>query len=168
MLGGARPVASDPVLPNGGARVASTYGDIHLAGNVLFESGAGETVRENLLKTTDLHTILRLPTGIFYAHGVKANVIFFDNHEASKNPWTKEVCFYDYRTNIHHTLKKKPLRFEPLARLPDGDATDLELFSVRQRRDEPPAFSRLEAKMAVAARRQQMPAKASRRRGSRR
>ncbi len=83
--------------------------------NVLFEGGAGETVRQNLLKTTDLHTILRLPTGVFYAQGVKANVIFFDNHEASKNPWTKEVWFYDYRTNIHHTLKKKPLRFADLA-----------------------------------------------------
>jgi type I restriction enzyme M protein len=83
--------------------------------NVLFEGGAGEIVRQNLLRTTDLHTILRLPTGIFYAHGVKANVIFFDNHEASKNPWTKEVWFYDYRTNIHHTLKKKPLRYENLA-----------------------------------------------------
>ena len=83
--------------------------------NVLFEGGAGEIVRENLLKTTDLHTILRLPTGIFYAHGVKANVIFFDNREASKNPWTTEVWFYDYRTNIHHTLKKKPLRYENLA-----------------------------------------------------
>ena len=59
--------------------------------NVLFEGGAGETVRQNLLKTTELHTILRLPTGIFYANGVKANVIFFDNREASKNPWTKEV-----------------------------------------------------------------------------
>jgi type I restriction enzyme M protein len=82
--------------------------------NVLFEGGAGETVRQNLLKTTDLHTILRLPTGIFYAQGVKANVIFFDNHEASKKPWTKEVWFFDYRTNIHHTLKKKPLRFEHL------------------------------------------------------
>jgi type I restriction enzyme M protein len=79
--------------------------------NVLFEGGAGETVRQNLLKTTDLHTILRLPTGIFYAHGVKATVIFFDNREA----WTKEVWYYDYRTNIHHTLKKKPLRFEHLA-----------------------------------------------------
>lgn len=83
--------------------------------NVLFEGGAGEIVRQNLLKTTDLHTILRLPTGIFYAQGVKANVIFFDNREASKDPWTKEVWFYDYRTNIHHTLKKKPLRYENLA-----------------------------------------------------
>ena len=83
--------------------------------NVLFEGGAGETVRQNLLKTAELHTILRLPTGIFYAQGVKANVIFFDNHAASKDPWTKEVWYYDYRTNIHHTLKQKPMRFEHLA-----------------------------------------------------
>ena len=82
--------------------------------NVLFEGGAGETVRKKLLETTELHTILRLPTGIFYANGVKANVLFFDNHAASKAPWTKEVWYYDYRTNIHHTLKKKPLRFEDL------------------------------------------------------
>ena len=80
-----------------------------LPDNVLFEGGAGETVRQKLLQTTELHTILRLPTGIFFANGVKANVLFFDNHPASENPWTKEVWFYDYRTNIHHTLKKKPL-----------------------------------------------------------
>lgn len=82
--------------------------------NVLFEGGAGETVRKKLLETTELHTILRLPTGIFYANGVKANVLFFDNRAASKEPWTKEVWIYDYRTNIHHTLKKKPLRFKDL------------------------------------------------------
>ena len=82
--------------------------------NVLFEGGAGETVRKKLMETTDLHTILRLPTGIFYANGVKANVLFFDNHAASKTPWTKDLWYYDYRTNIHHTLKKKPLRFEDL------------------------------------------------------
>ena len=82
--------------------------------NVLFEGGAGETVRRKLLETTDLHTVLRLPTGIFYAHGVKANVLFFDNRPATKEPQTKEVWFYDYRTNIHHTLKRKPLRFEDL------------------------------------------------------
>jgi len=82
--------------------------------NVLFEGGAGETVRKKLLETTDLHTILRLPTGIFYAQGVKANVIFFDAKPASKEPWTREVWFYDYRTNIHHTLKKNPLKFEDL------------------------------------------------------
>jgi type I restriction enzyme M protein len=82
--------------------------------NVLFEGGAGEIIRRKLLENTDLHTILRLPTGIFYANGVKANVLFFDNRAASKEPWTKEVWYYDYRTNIHHTLKKKPLRFEDL------------------------------------------------------
>jgi type I restriction enzyme M protein len=85
-----------------------------LPDNVLFEGGAGETVRKELLKTTELHTILRLPTGIFYAQGVKANVLFFDNKPASKNAWTKDVWIYDYRTNIHHTLKKKPLRLEDL------------------------------------------------------
>lgn len=82
--------------------------------NVLFEGGAGETVRKRLLETTDLHTILRLPTGIFYAQGVKANVIFFDAKPAAAKPWTKEVWFYDYRTNIHHTLKKNPLKFVDL------------------------------------------------------
>ena len=82
--------------------------------NVLFEGGAGETIRKKLLDNTDLHTILRLPTGVFYAQGVKANVIFFDNREASPDPWTKQVWYYDYRTNIHHTLKKKPMRYEDL------------------------------------------------------
>jgi len=82
--------------------------------NVLFEGGAGETIRRKLLENTDLHTILRLPTGIFYANGVKANVLFFDNRAASPEPWTKEVWYYDYRTNIHHTLKKKTMQFEDL------------------------------------------------------
>ncbi len=83
--------------------------------NVLFEGGVGETVRRMLLQNTDLHTILRLPTGIFYAQGVKANVLFFDRKTASPEPWTKEVWVYDYRTNVHHTLKKKPLRREDLS-----------------------------------------------------
>ena len=85
-----------------------------LPDNVLFEGGAGETVRKKLMETTDLHTILRLPTGIFYAQGVKANVLFFDGKPASKNPWTKEIWIYDYRTNIHHTLKKNPLQLDDL------------------------------------------------------
>ncbi|WP_424492730.1 N-6 DNA methylase [Salinimicrobium sp. GXAS 041] len=85
-----------------------------LPDNVLFEGGAGETVRKELMKTTDLHTILRLPTGIFYAQGVKANVLFFDNKPASRDAWTKDVWVYDYRTNVHHTLKKKPLQLEDL------------------------------------------------------
>ena len=78
--------------------------------NVLFEGGAGETVRKKMLETTDLHTILRLPTGLFYAQGVKANVIFFDNRVAAPSHQTKEVWIYDYRSGIHHTLKKNPLR----------------------------------------------------------
>jgi type I restriction enzyme M protein len=82
--------------------------------NVLFEGGAGETVRKRLLATTDLHTILRLPTGIFYAQGVKANVLFFDNKPAAKDRWTREVWIYDYRTNIRHALKKSPLKFDDL------------------------------------------------------
>ncbi|MBL9193793.1 MAG: SAM-dependent DNA methyltransferase [Opitutaceae bacterium] len=86
-----------------------------LPDNVLFEGGAGEIVRKKLMETTELHTILRLPTGIFYANGVKANVLFFDNRPASKDTATKEVWYYDYRTNIHHTLKRKPLRVEDLA-----------------------------------------------------
>jgi type I restriction enzyme M protein len=87
---------------------------IVLPDNVLFEGGTGEIVQKKILENTDLHTILRLPTGIFYANGVKANVIFFDNKKASKDPWTKEVWIYDYRTNVHHTLKKNPLKFEDL------------------------------------------------------
>nr|WP_271253935.1 N-6 DNA methylase [Pseudanabaena sp. Chao 1811] len=85
-----------------------------LPDNILFEGGSGETVRKELMKTTDLHTILRLPTGIFYAQGVKANVLFFDNKPAAKEPWTKEVWIYDYRTNVQHTLKKNPLKLEDL------------------------------------------------------
>lgn len=77
--------------------------------NVLFEGGAGETVRKKLLENTDLHTILRLPTGIFYAQGVKANVIFFDNKPASKEPWTREVWIYDLRTNKHFTKKQNQM-----------------------------------------------------------
>ena len=82
--------------------------------NVLFEGGAGETIRKKLMETTDLHTILRLPTGIFYKQGVKANVFFFDNKRAAKEPWTKEIWFYDFRTNIHFTLKKNPLKLDDL------------------------------------------------------
>ena len=85
-----------------------------LPDNVLFEGGAGETVRKQLMQSTELHTILRLPTGVFYANGVKANVLFFDNRPGAKEAWTKEVWIYDYRTNVHHTLKRKPMRLEDL------------------------------------------------------
>jgi len=85
-----------------------------LPDNVLFEGGTGETVRKQLMQSTELHTILRLPTGIFYAQGVKANVLFFDNRPGAKEAWTKDVWFYDYRTNVHHTLKKSPMKLEDL------------------------------------------------------
>lgn len=77
--------------------------------NVLFEGGAGEIVRKKLLETTDLHTILRLPKGIFYKPGVKANVVFFDKRPASPEKQTKEVWIYDFRTNVHFTLKQHPM-----------------------------------------------------------
>jgi type I restriction enzyme M protein len=77
--------------------------------NVLFEGGAGETVRKNLLSTCDVHTLLRLPTGIFYAQGVKANVIFFDKKPAREKAWTEKLWIYDLRTNMHFTLKTNPL-----------------------------------------------------------
>ncbi|MGB6134691.1 MAG: class I SAM-dependent DNA methyltransferase [Acidobacteriaceae bacterium] len=82
--------------------------------NVLFEGGAGETIRRRLLKECDVHMLLRLPTGIFYAQGVKANVLFFDRRIASEKPWTKQLWIYDFRTNEHFTLKTNPLRRENL------------------------------------------------------
>lgn len=78
--------------------------------NVLFEGGAGEVVRRRLLHDCDVHTLLRLPTGIFYAQGVKANVLFFDRQPASETPWTKALWIYDLRTNINFTLKQNPLQ----------------------------------------------------------
>jgi len=77
--------------------------------NVMFEGGAGETIRKTLLERTNVHTLLRLPTGIFYANGVKANVIFFDAKPASKTAWTKQLWVYDFRTNVHKTLKQNRL-----------------------------------------------------------
>ncbi len=87
---------------------------IVLPDNVLFEGGKGETVRKKLMQTCNLHTILRLPTGIFYAQGVKANVLFFDKKKASKEAATSEVWIYDLRTNKHFTLKRNPLKYEDL------------------------------------------------------
>jgi type I restriction enzyme M protein len=82
--------------------------------NVLFEGGAGETVRRRLLQDCEVHTLLRLPTGIFYAGGVKANVLFFDRKPASESPWTQTLWIYDLRTNQHFTLRQNPLRYEHL------------------------------------------------------
>ena len=93
--------------PNGRAAVV-------LPDNVLFEGGAGEAIRKKLMEETELHTILRLPTGIFYAQGVKANVLFFDKVENSTTGKTKDIWYYDYRTNISHTPKKNPLKYDDL------------------------------------------------------
>jgi type I restriction enzyme M protein len=78
--------------------------------NVLFEGGAGETIRRKLLEECDVHTLLRLPTGLFYAQGVKANVLFFDRKPPVDQPCTKELWIYDFRTNVRYTLKTKQLK----------------------------------------------------------
>ena len=87
-----------------------------LPDNVLFDSGAGETIRRKLLQQCDVHTLLRLPTGIFYAGGVKANVLFFDKKppEPDGSPATKRLWVYDFRTRQHFTMKQNPLRREHL------------------------------------------------------
>ena len=77
--------------------------------NVLFEGGAGETIRRRLLEDCNVHTLLRLPTGIFYAQRVKANVIFFERKAASSEPATKDLWVFDLRTNQHFTLKTKQM-----------------------------------------------------------
>lgn len=87
-----------------GGRVAVVLPD-----NVLTDSGATAKVREKLLKDFNLHTILRLPTGIFYANGVKTNVLFFEKGEETKDIWV-----YDYRTGIKHTMATKPMTREHL------------------------------------------------------
>ena len=92
------------VMLKSGGRAAVVLPD-----NVLFEGNAGETIRKELLKNFNLHTILRLPTGIFYAQGVKANVLFF-----SKGTPTQEVWFFDYRTDIKHTLATNPMQRQHL------------------------------------------------------
>ncbi|ONH23944.1 HsdM family class I SAM-dependent methyltransferase [Pseudofrankia asymbiotica] len=87
-----------------------------LPDNVLFEGGAGETIRRRLLSEFDVHTMLRLPTGIFYAGGVKANVLFFDKRQARPGkPWTSTLWVYDFRVGQRFTLKQNPLRAEHLA-----------------------------------------------------
>jgi len=96
--------------------ILDTYGTaaVVVPDNVLFEGGAGEKIRRRLLKECDVHTLLRLPTGIFYRPGVKANVLFFDRKPGSETPWTKTLWIYDLRTNQHFTLKQRPLRPEHL------------------------------------------------------
>ena len=87
--------------------------------NVLFEGGAGEDIRRGLLTNCDVHTLLRLPTGIWYSPGVKANVLFFDKKPASKTPQTKELWVYDLRTNKNFTLRHNPIADEDLKEFVD-------------------------------------------------
>jgi len=82
--------------------------------NVLFEGGVGETVRKKLLNEFDFHTLLRLPTGLFYAKGVKANVMFFQKKGKNEKAATEKLWIYDLRTNYHFTLKTNPLKYEDL------------------------------------------------------
>ena len=100
------------------------------------KGGAGETVRKNLLERYDVHTLLRLPTGIFYAQGVKANVIFFD----AKPAWTKQLWVYDYRTNVHKTLKQNRLALADFAEFVDCYRAD-----DRNKRHELPIIERWKA-----------------------
>lgn len=105
-----------------------------LPDNVLFEGGAGEKLRRKLLADFNLHTLLRLPTGVFYAQGVKANVLFFDKKPAAEHPWTSKLWVYDLRTNQHFTLKQNPLTrahlddFVDSANRPHDEREDSERF----------------------------------------
>lgn len=105
-----------------------------LPDNVLFEGGAGETIRRRLLHDGDVHTLLRLPTGIFYAQGVKANILFFDKKPASETPWTRQLWVYDLRTNKHFTLKTNPLARADLDEF-------LEVYKPGHRADRTPTWS---------------------------
>ena len=87
----------------GGARAAVVLPD-----NVLFEDGDGQRIRRDLMDKCNLHTILRLPTGIFYAQGVKTNVLFFERGRTESGN-TTQVWFYDLRTNTESLGKRNPL-----------------------------------------------------------
>ena len=102
--------------------------------NVLFEGGTGETIRKNLLKECDVHTLLRLPTGLFYAQGVKANVLFFDKRPGAEKPWTEKLWVYDLRTNKHFTLKTNPLKRSDLDEF-------VECYNPKNRRERKPTWS---------------------------
>jgi type I restriction enzyme M protein len=102
--------------------------------NVLFEGGAGETLRRKLLHECDVHTLLRLPTGIFYSQGVKANVLFFDRRPASATPSTNALWIYDFRTNVHMTLKTSPLKRSDLDEF-------VSCYQAENRHDRTPSWS---------------------------
>lgn len=118
--GGENPTRSDLVYPSGNKQLnflQAIYRSLHQRGgaraavvlpdNVLFEDGDGQKVRQDLMNKCDLHTILRLPTGIFYAAGVKTNVLFFERGKSDKGN-TDNVWFYDLRTNMPNFGKRTP------------------------------------------------------------
>ncbi len=113
--------------------------------NVMFEGGAGETIRRKLLHECDVHTLLRLPTGVFYAQGVKANVLFFDRKPGAETPWTSDLWIYDLRTNLHFTLKENPLRYPDLE-----DFVGCFKAEARSRREETERFKRFTYDEVVA------------------
>jgi len=110
-----------------------------LPDNVLFEAGAGERIRDDLLRRCDFHTLLRLPTGIFYKQGVKANVLFFDKKPAQEEAWTKELWVYDFRTSQRFTLVERPMRSEHLR-----DFIDVAQLDKRASRQETERFRRFD------------------------
>lgn len=115
--------------------------------NVLFEGGAGETIRRRLLKEYDVHTLLRLPTGIFYAGGVKAIVLFFNRKQARPSqPWTDQLWVYDFRTGEHFTLKQRPLRDEHLAPFVEAFNADDRSARVESERFKPYSYDALVAR----------------------
>ena len=118
--GGERPTRSDLVYPSSNKQLnflQAIYRSLHQRGgaraavvlpdNVLFEDGDGQKIRQDLLEKCNLHTILRLPTGIFYAQGVKTNVLFFERGKTDKAN-TQEVWYYDLRTNMPKFGKRTP------------------------------------------------------------
>ena len=105
-----------------------------VADNVLFEDGAGETIRRKLLHECDVHTLLRLPTGLFYAQGVKANVLFFDKRPGGETASTQKLWIYDLRTNKHFTLKTDPLKREDLDEF-------VKCYHAKNRHDRKPTWS---------------------------
>jgi type I restriction enzyme M protein len=109
-----------------------------LPDNVLFEGGAGERIRRRLLDEFECHTLLRLPTGIFYRQGVKANVLFFEARPRRKEPWTESLWVYDLRTNKRFTLKERPLRHADMQ-----DFVSLAKLTDRRSRQETERFRRL-------------------------
>ena len=114
--------------------------------NVLFEGGAGEKVRRSLLERCRVHTLLRLPTGIWYSPGVKANVLFFDKEARGNVPATRHLWIYDLRSQGSFSLRQNPIGSEHLA-----DFVQCYSAADPDRREETPVFRRF-AYSEIAAR----------------